>query len=109
VTIPVRVAGELIELQAREAQYIEDGDGRYPHSGGWLMWGSKFLTEPSPGSMQELTRGVFTLVEDPSPYPPPADPFAARSGVPVYFLKTSLSFTAMTGVASGTTSPRRST
>jgi lipopolysaccharide export system permease protein len=95
-TIPVRVAGELIEMQAREAHYIPDGDTQYPHSGGWLIWGAKFLTEPSTSSLDVLTHGVFSRVEDPSVYPQPADKIAAKPGMPVYFLKTPLSFTSMT-------------
>ncbi len=95
-TIPVRVAGELIELQAREARYISEGDRRYPLSGGWLIWGARFLTEPSSKSLDVLTRGVFTPVEDPSAFPPPADRIAAKPGIPVYFLKTPLTFSSMT-------------
>ncbi|WP_435005913.1 LptF/LptG family permease [Tundrisphaera lichenicola] len=96
VTIPVRVAGELLEIQSREAHYIADGDLRYPHSGGWLLWGSRFLTEPTSDSLEQLTRGVLTRVDNPEIYPRPADPIAAKPGVPVYFLKTPISFTAMT-------------
>jgi lipopolysaccharide export system permease protein len=95
-TIPVRVAGELIEMQAREACYIPDGDARYPHSGGWVIWGARFLTEPSTSSVDVLTHGVFTRLEDPSAYPPPNDKIAAKPGMPVYFLKTPLTFTSMT-------------
>jgi lipopolysaccharide export system permease protein len=95
-TIPVRVAGELIEIQAREAQYFPDDDATHPHKGGWLIWGSKFLMEPSTKSLELLTKGVLVEVEDPSKYPRPVDKLAGKPGVPVYFLKTDLTFSSLT-------------
>jgi lipopolysaccharide export system permease protein len=95
-TIPVRVAGELIEIAAREAQYFSDDDASRPHRGGWVIWGAKFLMEPSTRSFGTLTKGVLTKVEDPSEFPPPVDKLAGKVGVPVYFLKTDLTFTSLT-------------
>jgi lipopolysaccharide export system permease protein len=95
-TIPVRVAGELIEISAREAQYYPDDDSAHPSKGGWLLWGTNFPMEPSSKSLDLLTRGVLSRVEDPSSYPPPKDKLAAKPGAPVYFLKTDLSFSAIT-------------
>jgi lipopolysaccharide export system permease protein len=95
-TIPVRVGGELIELWAREAQYFPAQDRNLPHSGGWILWGTKFLAEPSTKSLDVLTKGVLTLVEDPSAYPAPKEKLAAKPGLAVYFLKTDMTFTALT-------------
>ena len=95
-TIPVRVAGELIEMRAMEARYIPEGDPTHAHKGGWLLWGADFPTEPSSKSLEVLTKGVIREVEDPSSYPPPRDKLAGKPGSPVYFLKTDLTFTALT-------------
>jgi lipopolysaccharide export system permease protein len=95
-TVPVRVAGELIEISAREARYFPVEDTSYPHRGGWLIWGAKFLMEPSTRSLDVLTKGVLTKVEDPSVYPPPTDKLAGKPGLPVYFLKTDLTFSSLT-------------
>ena len=95
-TIPVRVAGELIEISAREAQYFSPDDKTHPYRGGWVIWGAKFLTEPSTKSLDVLTKGVLSQVDDPSVYPRPTDRLAGRPGVPVYFLKTDLTFSALT-------------
>ena len=96
VTLPVRVAGELIEIQAREARYLPVDDTTHPLHGGWLIWGAKFLMAPTTKDFGKATHGVLTLVEDPSVYPPPMDKISIRSGAPVYFLKSDLTFTTMT-------------
>jgi lipopolysaccharide export system permease protein len=95
-TLTIRVAGELIELSAREARYFPDHDKTYPLSGGWILWGTKFLAEPSTKSLDVLTKGILSEVEDPSAYPPPKDKLAARADSTVYFLKTDLTFMALT-------------
>jgi lipopolysaccharide export system permease protein len=96
LTIPVRVAGELIEISAREARYFPVDDTSHPNRGGWLIWGAKFLMEPSTRSLDGLTKGVLTQVDDPSIYPPPIDKLAGKPGLPVYFLKTDLTFSSLT-------------
>jgi lipopolysaccharide export system permease protein len=95
-TILVRVAGEIIELSAREAQYFPESERQLPHRGGWILWGTKFLAEPSTRSLDVLTKGVLSQVEDTSLYPAPKDKLAARAGSSVYFLKTDLTFSALT-------------
>jgi lipopolysaccharide export system permease protein len=95
-TIPVKVAGELIEMSAREAWYFGPDDTSHPRKGGWLIWGAKFLMEPSSKSLDVMTKGVLSEVNDPSAYPQPKDKLAGKAGVTVYFLKTDLSFTAIT-------------
>ena len=96
-TIPVRVAGETIEMSALEAQYIPEDDSSLPYKGGWVMWGSRFqLSDPSSSSLDVLTKGVLNVVPDPSAYPPPKNKLAGKPGVPVYFLKTDLTFSSLT-------------
>jgi lipopolysaccharide export system permease protein len=96
VTIPVRVAGELIEIFAREAIYVPEDDSVSPVKGGWLLYGTKFLMEPSLGSLGVQTKGVLTEVTEPSACPQPKDRLAAKPGAPVYFLKTDLTFSSLT-------------
>ncbi len=95
-TIPVRVAGELIELAATEAIFIPDDDPNCPNKGGWVLWGTKFLTSPPSGSLGELTKGVLTEIEDRSAFPQPKDKLAGKPGAPIYFLKTDLTFSSLT-------------
>ncbi len=95
-TIPVRVAGELIEIQAREARYIPADDPTYPTKGGWLIWGAKFTMVSPSRSLGELTNGVLAKVPDPSIYPRPLDAIAGRPGASAFFLKTDLDFATMT-------------
>jgi len=93
-TIPVRVAGELIEIQAREARYIPPDADQFPRKGGWLIWGAKFPMAPS-GSVAEISRGVLTRIDDPAAFPRPLDEISGRPGAPAYFLKTDLTFATM--------------
>ena len=93
-TIPVRIAQELIEIEAREARYIPESDVDLPLRGGWLIWGGRFLTPPKK-DLAGITHDVLTPVDDPSAYPPPLDKMSSRPGMPVYFLKTNLTFTTM--------------
>ncbi len=95
-TIPVRVAGELIEISALEAQYIPLDDKRYPLNGGWILWNTSFLANEGAKSLDVLTKGVLSRIEDPSPYPPPKDKLAGRMNGKVYFLKTDLTFSSLT-------------
>jgi len=93
-TIPVRVAGELIEIQAREARYIPPDAEGPGFKGGWLIWGATFPMAPS-DSLDKITRGVVTRIADPSAYPRPLDEISGRPGAPAYFLKTDLTFATM--------------
>jgi lipopolysaccharide export system permease protein len=97
-TIPVKLAGELIEVFAREAIYIPDGDLTRPEHGGWVLYDPRFiLAEPSTRSLEDLARkGVFHQVDDPSAFPQPKNKLAGKAGNPVYFLKTDLTFSALT-------------
>jgi len=95
-TVPVRVAGEIIEISAMEAVFVADNDPVCPHKGGWLLYGGKFLTSPPAGSLFDLTKGVLIEVEDRSACPMPKDKLAGRPNAPVYFLRTDLTFSSLT-------------
>ena len=95
-TIPVRVAGELIQISGREAQYFAPEEKGHPLVGGWLIWGAKFLTIPSTEHLDVLTKGILSEVADVSSYPKAVDKLAGKPGMKVYFLKTDLTFTAST-------------
>jgi lipopolysaccharide export system permease protein len=95
-TIPVRVAGELIEIAAPEAIYIPEDDPSCPNKGGWVLWGATFLTPPGEGSLDDLTKGILIEVKDRSAFPKPKDKIAGRPNAPVYFLKTDLAFSSLT-------------
>ncbi len=96
-TIPVRVAGKMIEISGRESTYIPPGDGDLPFSGGWLLRDVKFLLPMAEtDSLNNLTHGVLSKVHDMSIYPPPLDSFVARPNVVNLFLKTDLTFATMT-------------
>ncbi|WP_435018992.1 LptF/LptG family permease [Tundrisphaera sp. TA3] len=95
-TIPVRVAGEIIEVEAIQAHYIAETETQLPKRGGWLLRGVKFITNPTDKSIETLTQGVLSPVEDVSAYPKASDPIAARPGAPAFFLKTPLTFRSVT-------------
>jgi lipopolysaccharide export system permease protein len=95
-TLPISIASEIIELQSREARYIPEDETNLPLRGGWLIRGAQFPMTPSTKALETLTHGILTPVDDPSLYPPPLDPVLARPGMPTYFLKSSLTFTAIT-------------
>jgi lipopolysaccharide export system permease protein len=95
-TIPVRIAGEIIEIEAREARYIAEDTPDVPMSGGWLLRRVKFGINPTDKSIESLTQGVLNRIPDASAYPKPLDPIASRPGDEVYFLRTSLTFQSIT-------------
>ncbi len=97
VTIPVRVAGKLIEISAFEATYIPPGAPHVPYSGGWLLRDVKFLLPmPTTDSLNNLSHGVLSKVDDVSVYPDPLESFVARPNAVNLFLKTDLTFATMT-------------
>jgi lipopolysaccharide export system permease protein len=60
VVIPENLAGELINLTAKEGRYIPPGDG--PRTGGWL------LTETSPPELPNWTQKDILEMIDPGKY-----------------------------------------
>ena len=98
-TIPVRVAGKLIEISAFEATFIPADKPGVPFSGGWLLRDVRFLLPmASTDSLNNLTHGVLSKVEqaDVAAYPEPLETFVARPNALNLFLKTDLTFGTMT-------------
>ena len=96
-TIPVRVAGKLIELSGFEATYIPPEKTQVPFNGGWLLRDAKFLLPmPTTDSLNNLTHGVLSRVDDVSAYPEPLDEFVSRPNAINLFLKTDLTFATLT-------------
>lgn len=95
-TIPVRVAGKLIELSGFEATYIPTDAPGMPMVGGWLLRDVKFLLPMADtAALGGITHGILTRVDDVSGFPPPLDPFVTRPNVVNLFLKTDLTFATM--------------
>ena len=99
-TIPVRVAGKMMEISSAEATYIPPEYTKAPFNGGWLLRDARFLTPmPTTESLNNLTHGVLSKVDDLSVYPPhmdPLDTFIARPNAVNLFLKSDLTFATMT-------------
>ena len=96
-TIPVRIAGKMLEISAFEATYVDPDRPNLPFSGGWLLRDAKFLLPlATTESLDVLTHGVLSKVADTSAYPPPLDPFVTRPNAINLFLKTELTFGTMT-------------
>ena len=96
-TILPRIAGKMIEISGRESTYIPPETQGVPYSGGWLLRDVRFLLPmPETESLNNLTHGILSKVEDISVYPKPMDEFVARPNVVNLFLQTELSFATMT-------------
>jgi len=89
-TVPVTVGGEILEIQARQARHFPAGSPT-PLSGGWLLHGVRFLNNP-PG---EGYGSVLVKLADLKGFPPPMDSPGPLPG-DIYFLKSDLSFEAIT-------------
>ena len=89
-TIPVSVAQEILEVQAKQGRYIPP-DARSPLSGGWLLHGAKMTTVPTGDAWKGVLVKLTTLDGFPLPMycdkPMPGD---------IFFLKSDLTFEAVT-------------
>jgi lipopolysaccharide export system permease protein len=93
-TIPIEVFGSIRKIEAKQATYIPVEAVRAPIRGGWLIRGAT-LTPPLDPELLEPGASILTKVADPTGFPPPwGDPAVLQGDT--YFLKTSLSFKAMT-------------
>jgi lipopolysaccharide export system permease protein len=94
-TIPVRVAGEIVEVQGKQARYFPKGSGT-PMDGGWLLRGGRLNNKPSSEDFTE----VLVKLGDDKGFPPPIG-FDGQE-VPgsvmgdAYFLRSDLSFESLT-------------
>ena len=93
-TIPYTVFGTIREIEARQATYIPPGHPTAPISGGWLIRGATLNPALEPEFL-EPGASILTKVKDQKGFPPPwGDPSVLVGDT--YFLKSSLSFKAMT-------------
>lgn len=89
-TIPVSVAEELLEVQAKQARYIPS-NARTPLSGGWLLHGARLTTTPATEAWTSVLVELPTL----DGFPPPMYRDRPLPGK-IYFLKSDLTFEAVT-------------
>ncbi|MDX2036033.1 MAG: LptF/LptG family permease [Isosphaeraceae bacterium] len=92
-TIPVSVAGELLEVQAQQARYIPPTASRIPMRGGWLLHGARLVTRPTTDEYKK----VLVKLESLDGFPLPKDAGRALRGE-IYFLKSDLTFSAVTRI-----------
>ena len=93
-TIPVRVFGTIRDIEARQATYIPPDHPTAPITGGWLIRAAT-LNPPLEPELLEPGASILTKVKDLKGFPPPwGDPTVLVGDN--YFLKSSLSFKAMT-------------
>ncbi|GAC1465047.1 MAG: hypothetical protein NVSMB9_04300 [Isosphaeraceae bacterium] len=91
-TIPVEIFGALREIEARQATYIPPTDRLSPQRGGWLLRGAR-LSPPLEPEHQGNT--ILIKLKDCKGFPPPPDALARLDG-DSYFLRSDLTFQALT-------------
>ncbi|QEH33703.1 putative permease YjgP/YjgQ family protein [Aquisphaera giovannonii] len=92
-TIPEDIYGKLRELEGQQATYIPEGMSRAPMRGGWLFRGATLRPDIEPEQL-EPDASILTLVKDEAGFPPQHGPGILPGRT--YFLRTSLTFKAMT-------------
>jgi lipopolysaccharide export system permease protein len=93
-TLPATVFGRIQEVEARQATYVPPDDPTAPLRGGWLIRGAT-LNPPMDPELLAPGASLLTKVTDLTGFPPPFGDPAALAG-DVYFLKSTLTFKAMT-------------
>ncbi len=93
-TIPYAVFGAIRKIEARQATYVPADHPTAPIKGGWLIRAAS-VNPPVDPALLEPGASILTKVKDTTGFPPPCGDPALVAG-DVYFLKSSLSFKAMT-------------
>ncbi len=93
-TIPFSVYGSSRKLEGQQATYVPADHPRAPIKGGWLVRGAT-ITPPVDPALLEPGGSILTLVKGTTGFPPQWGDQPIQKGE-TYFLKTSLSFKAMT-------------
>jgi lipopolysaccharide export system permease protein len=93
-TIPYQIFGNIREIEGKQATYVPPDHPTAPIKGGWLARGA-VLSPPVDAQLLQPGASIVTKVNDLTGFPP------AYGGQPdvagdVYFVRTSLSFKAMT-------------
>jgi lipopolysaccharide export system permease protein len=93
-SLPLAVYDKPVELVARQGRYIPEDDTQSPLRGGWLLRGATLT--PSNLALDQKT-AILIEVDDETlkQFPPPFDNNPNLGG-PAYFLRTNLSFAALT-------------
>jgi lipopolysaccharide export system permease protein len=91
-TIPIEVSGAMHELVVKQATYIPESDKSSPLRGGWLLRGAS-IEPPFAGEPNE--NAVLVKLKDANGFPPPFRDLGELGG-DTYFLKTTLTFAAIT-------------
>lgn len=89
-TFPVALTGTLSWVQARQARYIEEDDPTAPQRGGWLLRGARLVPEGATVHDDLLIR-----LESDEGFPPVVGTMTDL-GQETYFLRSSLTFAAVT-------------
>jgi lipopolysaccharide export system permease protein len=92
VTIPPEIFGDIRELSAKQAQYIPPDATRYPLHGGWLLRGAHLSPE---ADNDALASSPLTRLPNSNGFPPVLGNVATL-GHETYFLRTGLTFQAIT-------------
>jgi lipopolysaccharide export system permease protein len=88
ITLPSKVFGTLVEVQAKQARYIPEDDEKSPLRGGWLLRGATLKTPVEPDLLDE---GVFVRVKDLKGFPPTYGKQPKLAGES-YFLTSAMKF-----------------
>jgi lipopolysaccharide export system permease protein len=92
VTFPVEIFGAIRELSAKQGQYIPEASRRYPLHGGWLLRGARFAQAVDEESLKD---SPIVHLANAKGFPPLFGN-VADLGHETYFLRTGLSFQAIT-------------
>jgi lipopolysaccharide export system permease protein len=93
-TLPPSVFGSIHKIEGRQATYIPPEYTRSTLRGGWLVRGAT-LTPPLEHELLEPGASILSQVKDQTGFPPPWGDQSLLPGE-TYFLKSPLSFKAMT-------------
>jgi lipopolysaccharide export system permease protein len=94
VTAPVEVFGSIRQIDGKQATYIQADDRAAPLRGGWLVRGAT-ISPPLSDEVLNDPDSIVVAVKDLAGFPPPYGDGRELAGDAV-FLKTTLSFEAMT-------------
>lgn len=93
-TVPVEVYGVVHELEAVQARYIPEDDRSAPLRGGWLLRGAQ-VNPPLPNDDGPNESRLIVKLADARGFPPAYGEVRDLGG-DTYFLRTSLTFKALT-------------
>jgi lipopolysaccharide export system permease protein len=93
-TVPAEIYGTIYELEARQGRYIPPDHPTAPLKGGWIVRGAK-INQPLPADENDDPGAILVKLESDKGFPPPTGDLKDLGG-DTYFLRTSLTFKALT-------------